>query len=93
MNPQSPFRFMQAIMLMAGVYFLFSGISSVMKGGLTLPGGLLLVIAAAFFGLFAFDYHVEKKKLEKNRAANDAAMATEQDETTQSATSPADGDA
>lgn len=63
MNPQSPFRFMQVIMVMAGVYFLFSGASSIMKTGLTLPSGLLLLIAVAFFGLFAFDYQLEKKKL------------------------------
>lgn len=75
MNPQSPFRFMQVIMVMAGVYFLFSGASSIMKTGLTLPSGLLMLIAAAFFGLFAFDYQLEKKKL----AAKDTAERASED--------------
>lgn len=79
MNPQSPFRFMQAIMVMAGAYFLFSGASSILRTGLTLPSGLLLLIAAAFFGLFAFDYHLEKKRL----AAKDTAeQVTEDSENT-----------
>ncbi|WP_175953638.1 hypothetical protein [Schaalia sp. Marseille-Q2122] len=86
MNPQSPFRFMQVIMLMAGVYFVFSGVSSVMKGGLTTPGALLLLIAAGFFGLFAFDYHLEKKKI----AAKEAAEGSEFAEGSDAVASPED---
>lgn len=89
MNPQSPFRFMQVIMLMAGVYFVFSGVSSVMKGGLTTPAVLLLLIAAGFFGLFAFDYRLEKKKI----AAKEAADSTETTESSGAVTSSVDPEA